>query len=271
MQESVVTERLTYPSGSGGVQAYLARPPGGQPWPAIIVIQEVFGLDSHIEDLARRFAAQGYLALAPDLYCHDPARAQLRVRDIAESMPVRRAPDVEEAIRRLPADRQDGVRRALAWLKTRDSSTYVPDLQAAVDFLKGRPDVRVEAVGCIGYCMGGGLSGQLAATGADLAAAVIYYGSPPALDQVPNVRCPVQGHYGGEDQGITSRVPEFEAAMRQHGKDFTHYVYEGAPHAFSNDTRPSYRAEASKVAWERTLDFLERHLKRALVGGALGG
>lgn len=266
MQESVLTERMTYPSASRGVQAYLARPPSGQPWPAIIVIQEVFGLVAHIEDVARRFAQEGYLALAPDLYCHDPVRATLEGRDIEDAMPVRRAQDLEAAIGQLAADRQAPVRRALRWLEERDSSTYVPDLLAAVDYVKGRPDVRADAVGAIGYCMGGGLCGQLATAGADIAAAVINYGGVPPLEQVPNVRCSVQGHYGGADVGITSRVPELEAAMKAHGKDFTSYVYDGAPHAFFNDTRPSYREDASRLTWQRTLDFLERHLKRAPVG-----
>ncbi len=266
MQESITTDRLTYPSASGGVRAYLAHPTDGQPWPAIIVIQEVFGLEPHIEDVTRRFARQGYLALAPDLYCHDPVRAALTVQDIEQMLGLARASDFEAAVRELPADRQEPVRRAMEWRNKRDSSTYVPDLLAAVDHLKGRADVRGDAIGAIGYCMGGGLSGQLATAGADIAAAVINYGAVPPLDQVPNVRCVVQGHYGGDDQGITSRVPELEAAMKTHGKQFTAYVYDGAPHAFFNDTRPSYRAEAAKLTWDRTLDFFERHVKRSPVG-----
>ena len=105
MQESVVTDQLTYPSASGGVKAYLAHPTGGQPWPAIIVIQEVFGLEPHIEDIARRFAREGYLALAPDLYCHDAVRATLTVHDIEQALALARAPDVEAAIRDLSAER----------------------------------------------------------------------------------------------------------------------------------------------------------------------
>lgn len=266
MQESVTTERLTYPSDSGGVKAFLAKPASGAPWPGILVIQEVFGLDPHIEDVTQRLARGGYLALTPDLYSHDQIRAALTVQDIGTSMGVRRAPDVEEAISKLPAERQDGVRRAMQWLGSRDSSTYLPDLQAGLAYLKGRPDVRADAVACIGFCMGGGLSGQVATSGADLAAAVVWYGTPPPLDEVANVKCPVQGHYGGEDHGITSRVPELEAAMKQHGKEFTSFVYEGAPHAFGNDTRDSYRPEATKLAWARTLDFFERNLRAAPVG-----
>lgn len=266
MQETILTESPTYPSPSGGVKSYLAKPATGQPWPALIVIQEVFGLVAHIEDLAGRFAREGYLALAPDLYCHDPLRPTLTLQDIEQSMVVARAPDVDAAIRELPTDRQAGVRRAVDWRNKRDSSTYVPDLRAAIDYLKKRSDVRPDAIGAIGYCMGGGLSGQLATSGADIAAAVINYGGIPPLDEVPNVRCVVQGHYGGTDVGITSRVPELEAAMKAHGKSFTAYVYDGAPHAFFNDTRPSFHPEASKLTWERTLDFFDRHVRRAPVG-----
>ena len=231
----------------------------------MIVIQEVFGLDDHIEDLARRFAHEGYLALAPDLYCRDAVRATLSVEDIEGALAAGRG-DVEANIRQLPADRQERVRRAINWRNDRDTSTYVPDLQAAVAYLKDRSDVRSDAIGCIGYCMGGGLSGQLATSGADIAAAVINYGGPPPANEIPRVRCAVQGHYGGLDTGITSRVPDFEAAMKSAGKDFTAYVYDGAQHAFFNNTRPSYHAEASRLTWERTLDFLQRHLKRAGVG-----
>jgi carboxymethylenebutenolidase len=264
MAESVVTERLTYPSASGGVQAYLAKPASGRSWPAVIVIQEVFGLVDHIEDVTRRFAGEGYLALAPDLYCHDQVRKTLDPRDIGQAMGLMRAPDTEAALAALPPARQEACQRALDWVRNRDNSTYLPDLQAAVAYLKGRSDVRPNAIGVIGYCMGGGLSGRLAASGADIQAAVIYYGEPPQLDQVEKIRCPVMGHYGGEDPRITSQVPKFEEAMKANHKAFTSFIYEGAPHAFHNDQRPdAYRAEAAKLSYQRTLDFFQRHLKGA--------
>ena len=112
--------------------------------------------------------------------------------------------------------------------------------------------------------MGGGLVGQLVASYVNIAAGVIFYGPPPPLDKVGNVRCPVQGHYGG-DGGITNNVPAFEEAMRAAGKDFAAFVYEGAPHAFNNDQRPSFHGESAKVAWGRTLEFFQEHLKGAPV------
>jgi|SRR5579871_1210129 len=258
-------ERITYPSASGGVPAYLAHPDGSGPYPGVIVIQEVFGLVPHIEDIARRFAQEGYVAIAPDLYCHDELFKSLSAQDIGMSFAVR-GPDIEAGLAQLPEDRRDNVRRAIEWRTKKDSSTYIPDLQSALAYLQSRPDVRNDAIASIGYCMGGGLSAQLACTGADLAACVINYGPIPPLDQVKNIKCPVQGHYGSEDPGITLKVPELEQAMKDAGKEFTAYVYEGAQHGFFADYRPSYNAEAAKLTWERTLDFFNRNLKRQPVG-----
>jgi len=257
-------ERITYPSASGGVQAYLAKPDSGSaPWPGLIVIQEVFGLVDHIEDLARRFAGEGYVAIAPDLYCHDQVKKTIADQDLMQAMGARSAPDPEAVLKQLPPERESAARKALEWLTKRDMSTYVPDLRAAVDYLRSRPDVRKNAIGSIGYCMGGMLSGALAASGIDIQAAVIYYGQNPWIDQVQNIRCPVQGHYGGEDPNITSGIPKLDEAMKKHGKPFTHFVYEGAKHAFFNDQRPNYHPGAAKLAWGRTIDFLGKHVKGA--------
>ncbi len=265
MQDSVNGRRMTYPSASGGVEAYLAQPAGDAPWPALIVVQEVHGLTPHIEELARRFAQQGYLALAPNLYCHDAGFDEFTTEDLEQAMRLGRDAD-EAAFQAIPADRREGVRKAVVWRNTRSQATYLPDLLEAVAFLKSRPDVRADAIGAIGYCMGGGLVGQMATAGADMAAGVINYGHIPPVEKVPNVRCALQGHYGGKDLGITSHVPELEEAMRQHGKEYTAFVYDGAPHAFFNETRASYHPEAAKLTWERTLEFFERHLKKAVVG-----
>src|SRR5712692_3088913 len=258
-------EHLTYSGPNGPVKAYLATPEGSGPWPGLIVIQEVFGLDPHIEDVARRFAEEGYLTVAPDLYCHDQAFPSVPKEGIIPAIGLRREKDAEAPLKAMPADQQEAVGKAWHWLTNRDASTYVSDLQAALAFLKGRSDC-TGAIGAIGFCMGGGLSGQLAAAGADLNAAVIYYGPIPPVDKVGNIKCPVQGHYGGDDPGITGTVPQLQAAMAANSKDFTAYVYEGAPHAFNNDTRPSYHAEAAKTAWGRTSEFLAKHLKGASVG-----
>jgi carboxymethylenebutenolidase len=234
---------------------------GTPPWPAILLAHEVFGLVDHIEDVARRFARLGYLTLVPDLYSHDPLRQGLSEWDIEQALRLGRAPDLDAALEELPAERRDGARRAIAWRGQRNQSTYLADLQAVLEFLRTSPTVRADAIAAVGFCMGGGLVGELAAAGAPLAAAVIYYGPPPPLAQVAAVRCPVLGHYGGADPPITSRVPEFEAAMRSHGKAFTAHIYDRAPHAFNNDTRPSFDPPVARLAWRRTRDFLRRALR----------
>jgi len=262
---AVSGENITYNGKSGPVKAYFAKPEGNGPWPGLIVIQEIFGLVPHIEDMARRFAAEGYLAVAPDMYCRDQMFPKVNMQGVMQAMGLRREPDPQKAIDAMPEEQRNIVGPAWEWLTKRDASTYLPDLLSAVDWLKARPDC-TGAVGSIGYCMGGGLSGQLAAAGADINAAVIYYGGIPPVDTVPKVKCAVQGHYGGEDPGITNTVPQLQAAMAANGKDFTAYVYEGAPHAFNNDTRPSYHPEAAKLAQQRTNEFLAKHLKGAAVG-----
>jgi len=259
-----MAQRMNYPSASGGVEAYLVEPSiGSKPWPALIVVPEVFGLVDHIEDVARRFAAEGYLALAVELYCHDPVRKAFSDHDILQAIPARFAQDPEQVIAQLPADRQPGIRKTLDWLINRDTSTYLPDLQDAVNYLKSRPDVKKNAIGAVGFCMGGMLSGALAASGAGIAAAVVYYGQIPPLDQVPNIRCPVLGHYAGEDPPITPNVPKLKEAMQRHKKEFTAHIYEGAKHAFNNDQRANYHPGAAKLAWGRTLEFFQKHLKDA--------
>lgn len=264
MERSIVPEYVRYPSGTRDVRGYLARPMGDDPRPALIVIHEWTGLIPYVEDVARRLAREGYLALAPDLYSGDPVRDALLHDDLEDATALGRAEDVEEALEAFPPERRAGIRRAHEWRQGRPGTTYVPDLQATLDYLQRRPDVTPTAVGTIGFCMGGRLAGTLATTGADLAAAVVFYGPIPPLDGVPRVRCPVQGHYGSEDPSVTSRVPELDAAMKAAAKDFSYFIYEGAPHAFHNDTRPSYTPAAAQVSWGRALEFLGRHVKGAV-------
>jgi carboxymethylenebutenolidase len=145
-------------------------------------------------------------------------------------------------------------------------STYVPDLLAAIEYLRNRPDVVGGNIGCVGFCWGGGILGQLLVAGADLAAAEIYYGEPPAFDMLRAVRCPIEAHYGTGDTVVGYKfAPDLATAMERQGKKFDYFLYEDAPHAFFNDTGPRYRPEAAKLAWERTVAFFARHLKEAPV------
>jgi len=132
----------------------------------------------------------------------------------------------------------------------------VPVLRAAVRHLKteGAP------VASVGFCMGGGLSALLACEDPELDAAAIFYGSAPPLEKVPAIRCPVTGFYGGLDLRINAGLPAFAKAMAEAGREFTYRVYDGAPHAFFNDTRPSYDVGAARDAYARLLEFLRRSL-----------
>ena len=229
---AVASSTVTYSAPSGQVQAYLSRPDTREPRPGLVVVQEWWGLDEHIKDITRRFAAEGYVALAPDLY-HGTVTAE---------------PDEAQKL-----------------MMALDKPRAVQEVAAGVRWLRGQPACRGQKLATIGYCMGGALS--LAAAielGGELDACVIYYGrNPDPIDQVQRVQCPVLGIYGEADQGVPpAEVERLAQAMQRHGKSFQHHIYPGAPHAFFNDTRPQvYRAEAARDAWQKTLAFFAQHLQ----------
>ncbi|MEA2297508.1 MAG: carboxymethylenebutenolidase [Solirubrobacteraceae bacterium] len=263
------TEWIEYRAGGEPVSAYRARPAETrEPLPAVIVIQEVWGPDAHIQDVADRLAAAGYLALAPDLYSHGARPPELEPDRIARAKgfleglppaawmdPAKRA----EALAELPPREGGPIGETLASLlpAERPMDRYLAVLRAAVAFLREDPAVDGH-VASIGFCLGGGLSALLACEEPTLDAAVIFYGMSPAAERVDGVACPVLGFYGAEDRRITSGVAVLAAAMAEAGKDFEAVVYAGAPHAFLNDTRSSYRPAAARDAWARTLAFLAR-------------
>ena len=262
------TKRQGYPSGDRAAQADLAVPSGAGPWPAVILIHEISGTSDHYRDVAARFATEGYLALVPNLYANDAVYNKLDLHAVHMMGRVRHAEDLEAAITKLdlPPDQHEALRRAAYWDRERDTSTYVPDLLAAVDYLASRPDVRSDAIGAVGFCWGGGVLGQFLTAGAGLAASSVFYGEPPALDQLAGIRCPVQGHYGTADTVVGYKfAPELKDAMKAAGKEFSYHIYDDAPHAFFNDTGPRYREDAAKLAWGRTLEFFQRHLHPAKV------
>jgi carboxymethylenebutenolidase len=246
------------------LEGYLALPEGGGRRPALIVVHEIWGLDDHIRDVARRFAAEGFVALAPNLYTGEMA-AKMEPRRIEAGMMVLRSapPEVQRDPSRLLAtlaDRPAAEREALATLievlQPETRAAFAEDLLGALAFLKSRPDVDPDRIACLGFCMGGGIGARLATLAPDLLKAVIFYGENPPLDRVGEIRAEVLGIYGSEDPRITEHVPEFAEAMARAGKRFAYHVYEGAKHAFFNDTRPMYHPEAARDAWEKTLQFL---------------
>ena len=229
--DDVTSTMVEFPGGGKGRNAagFLVRPRGAGKSPGVVVIQEVWGLVDHIKDIANRLAREGYAALAPDLFDGKTTTSLEEGRRIRDS-------HTEEKL--------------------------LGDLRGAVHFLRNQDFVRGDRIGAVGYCMGGWLS-LLLACRETLTACVVYYGrNPTPVDQVQNVICPILGHYGGADPGITEQdISILKETLTKHGKSFDIKVYPGAPHAFFNDTKPSYRPEAAKDSWQRTLLYFSKYLK----------
>jgi carboxymethylenebutenolidase len=225
------TEFLSYLGTSGDMKGYLAKPKdvSGE-IPAVIVIHENRGLNAHIQDVARRVALAGYVALAPDFLS-----------------PAGGTPENEDQAREL--------------ISALDSQQTLSNLKATLAFLKNRPDT-TSKVGCVGFCWGGGMTNQLAVSTPDLGAAIAFYGSVPPAEAVPNMQSPLLLHYAGLDDRINQEIPAYEAALRRAGKSYTICMYSDVNHSFHNDTNEArYDANAAKLAWERTTAFFDYYLK----------
>jgi carboxymethylenebutenolidase len=227
---SIRTEQVTFPANGGSAQGYLAVPEGAGPHRAVIVIQEWWGLDDHIKDVARRFAAEGYVALAPDLY-HGALAAE-----------------------------PDEARKLAMALQFPQAAT---EMAGAATYLAGRADVAPKKVGAIGFCLGGSLALLLGATSPQVGAVASFYGGRELPEeQLRAISAPVLAIFGEADAGIP---PERHAALdhifTETGTPHAIYVYPGAPHAFFNDARPqAHRPLAAQDAWARTLAWFAKYL-----------
>jgi len=211
------------------VGGYLARLKGGEKRPGVIVIHENRGLNPHIKDVARRMALEGYLALAFDALS-----------------PQGGTPDDE------------GVAREM--MGNLDADQTLANLTAAVPFLARHAECTGK-VGAMGFCWGGGYANQLAAAGTSLNASVPYYGRQIPADEVPDITAPLCLQYAGLDERVNAGISEYEAALRANGKPYEIHIYEGAQHAFNNDTNDTrYNKEAADLAWSRTIAFFQKHL-----------
>jgi carboxymethylenebutenolidase len=236
---------------------FVAVPASPPPWPALIVIHAIMGIDPHIEQLCARFAEEGYYVASPDIYATDPGFKQHAHEDveIAAHMGADAAKQ-KDNLAQYSSEQQARIVKAREWLNARPGHTYINTVRAAYARLSHQRDIR--AIGAIGFCMGGRLVGELAGTGAALAAGIIHYGSPPKLDLVPKIIAPLEGHYASTDTPITSRIPAFADAMKAAGKKFSYFVYE-ADHGFSlGNTR---FPEAAKLAMARSRKFLAERLR----------
>jgi carboxymethylenebutenolidase len=253
-------ERITFAIPSGTNRAFVALPASAPPWPALIVIHPITGLDEMMMQRARDFAQLGYLTVAPDIYSNDAGYAghDPEIIESAAHIWLGRDPEqVEAVLQTHEPDERTQILAAHEWVMARPTTTYIDIVAGCFAHVRARTDVR--KIGSIGYCMGGRLTAELAALGVDLAAAVIYYGTGPKPEAIPNIRPPVQGHYAVTDRGITGRVYDFALAMHAAGKSFNYSVYD-ADHGFGEPQAKVYNPDAARTASARTLEFLAQNL-----------
>jgi carboxymethylenebutenolidase len=219
-----------------GMPAYVARPAGSGPWPAVLVIQEAFGLNDHIKDVARRVAAEGYVALAPDLF-HRGGKGRTAGYD------------------QLP--------KALELMGALKDDEIVADVASAIAWLERQPHVRKGGVGITGFCMGGRVSYLAAcALPEKITAAVPYYGGGIPVERTATLRAPVLAFFGDDDPFIPmDQVERLRTEAARLGKKVEIVVYPGAPHGFFCNERDSYRPDAAADAWTRTGAFFRTHLR----------
>jgi carboxymethylenebutenolidase len=220
---------VTYPGAKGEMKGYLAVPKAAGPFPAVIVVHENRGLNAHIKDVARRMALEGFVALAPDY-----------LSDLGGT----------------PAN-EDDARGLFQQLTPEDVAA---NGVATIAYLQSVPK-STGKVGAIGFCWGGGTVNNLAVASPDLLAAVPYYGGQPRPEDVPKIEARIMAHYGGLDERINAGIPAFEEALKAAGVDHQIFIYEGANHAFNNDTSAArYDKAVADLAWSRTIAFLKETL-----------
>lgn len=228
-EEDLFTERITYPGINGDMQAYVARPKKDKKYPAVVVIHENRGLNAHIEDVTRRAAKAGFLAIAPNAL---------------------------SSLGGTP-ENADEARAKFQQLKAEDN---LQNFIKVFDYLPSRKDCNGK-FGCVGFCWGGAMSNNLAVNVPSLKAAVAFYGRQPAAADVEKIKTAVQLHYGEMDEGVNKGIAAYEEALKNNKITYELHMYPGAQHAFHNDTAPTrYNETAAKLAWQRTIDFFNKYL-----------
>jgi carboxymethylenebutenolidase len=223
-------ETVPSPAGNGSIKGYLARPAKAGKRPAVLVIHENRGLNPYIEDVARRLAAADFVAFAPDGLT---------------------------SVGGFPGTDEEGA----ALFRKVDGKKMTEDFVAAAKWLKARAD-STGKLGAVGFCFGGGMVNQLAVRlGGELNGGVAFYGRQAGAADVPKISAPLMFHYAGNDQRINEGIAPYEAALKADRKRFVSYLYEGKQHGFHNDTTPRYDEASARLAWTRTLDWFNKHLR----------
>lgn len=229
-EDDLEIETITYEGVNGTMSAYVAKPKGKKKLAAVVVIHENRGLNAHIEDVARRAAKAGYLAIAPNIL---------------------------SPLGELPKN-DDELRAKFATLKAEES---LQNFIRAFTYLSSRKDCNGQ-LGCVGFCWGGAMANNLAVNVPNLKAAVAYYGRQPEASKVAQIKSAVMLHYGGLDTRVNEGIPAYEAALKENKINYELFIYENVNHAFHNDTAGArYNETAAKLSWERTLGFFAKYLK----------
>lgn len=225
------TEIIKYPGEKGEIRAYLARPAEKKKFPGVLIIHENRGLNRHFEDVTRRMALEGFLAMTPDAL---------------------------STFGGTPED-TDKARKLIGKLDPRET---IKNYVSAVRYLKTHPS-STGKVGVIGFCWGGAIANQVAVNSPDVMAAVPFYGRQPASEDVPKIKASLLLHYAENDEMINKGISAYEEALKKASIDYKIFIYKGTKHAFFNDTNPKrYNKEAAELAWRRTIEFLNEKLKK---------
>ena len=237
----IKAEYALYPSPQGNspngmMRGLLAQPATGNTFPAVVVVHENRGLNPYIEDVVRRLAAAGFMALGPDAL-----------------WPLGGYPAVDKY-------GAEADERAVAMQRTLDGKKITEDFVAAADFLLKHPH-STGKLGAVGFCFGGGMVNTLAIRVPQLAAGVPFYGAAPPVEEVSKIKAALLLHFAEMDPNINGRWPAYETALKANGVKYEAYVYPGTNHGFHNDTTPRYDEAAAKLAWQRTIDHFNKTLK----------
>jgi carboxymethylenebutenolidase len=230
---AIESSDVQLPGDDADLLAYLARPAGEGSYPVVLVCHENRGLTEHIQDVTRRLASAGYVALAVDLLSRHGGTSTLNPNDVP------------------------------GLLGNTPPEQFVQDFLSSWRYLQDQPFAQADRVGMVGFCFGGGVTWLVATRMPELRAAVPFYGPHPPVDDVQNIQAAVLAIYAESDQRINQGIPAIEEAMQDHGKIYEKVIYPDTEHAFHNDTGPRYNPEAARDAWSKTLQWFERYLKES--------